>query len=32
VAAIIDGRRPKELMLADVLGNGPIVGEEHRAT
>ena len=31
VEAILDGRQPKGLRLAEVLGNGPLVWEEQRA-
>ena len=30
VEAILDGRQPKGLRLAEVLGNGPMAWEEHR--
>jgi hypothetical protein len=30
IEAILDGRQPKGLRLADVLGNGPIAREEQR--
>jgi hypothetical protein len=30
VEAILDGRQPKELRLAEMLGNGPVVWEEQR--
>jgi hypothetical protein len=30
VEAILDGRQPKGLRLADVLGNGPLSWEEQR--
>ena len=32
VEAILDGRQPKELRLAEVLGNGPLGWEEQRLT
>jgi hypothetical protein len=32
VEAILDGRQPKGLRLAEVLGNGPVAWEEQRAT
>ena len=32
VEAILDGRQPKELRLAEVLGNEPVAGEEQRAS
>jgi hypothetical protein len=31
VEAILDGRQPRELKLAAILGNGPMVREEQRA-
>jgi hypothetical protein len=31
VETILDGRQPKALRLAEVLGNGPLVWEEQRA-
>ena len=31
VEAILDGRQPRELKLASILGNGPMVWEEQRA-
>jgi hypothetical protein len=31
VEAILDGRQPKGLRLAELLGNGPLVWEEQRA-
>jgi hypothetical protein len=31
VEAILDGRRPKGLKLAEMLGNGPLAWEEQRA-
>ena len=31
VEAILDGRQPRELKLAAILGNGPMVWEEQRA-
>ena len=31
VEAILDGRQPKGLRLAEMLGNGPFVWEEQRA-
>jgi hypothetical protein len=30
VEAILDGRQPKGLRLAELLGNGPLVWEEQR--
>jgi hypothetical protein len=30
VEAILDGRQPKELRLAEILGNGPLAWEEQR--
>jgi hypothetical protein len=30
VEAILDGRQPKGLRLAEMLGNGPLVWEEQR--
>jgi hypothetical protein len=30
VEAILDGRQPKGLRLAELLGNGPVVWEEQR--
>jgi hypothetical protein len=30
VEAVLDGRQPKELRLAEMLGNGPLVWEEQR--
>src|SRR5919106_1133879 len=32
VEAILDGRQPKGLRLAEMLGNGPLAWEEQRAT
>ena len=32
VEAILDGRQPKGLRLAEMLGNGPLVWEEQRAS
>ena len=32
VEAILDGRQPKELRLAEMLGNGPLGWDEQRAT
>jgi hypothetical protein len=32
VAAILDGRQPKGLRLAEILGNGPVSWEEQRAS
>jgi hypothetical protein len=32
VAAILDGRQPKGLRLAELLGNGPMTWEEQRAS
>jgi hypothetical protein len=31
VEAILDGRQPKGLRLAEILGNGPLAWEEQRA-
>jgi hypothetical protein len=31
VEAILDGRQPKGLRLAEIVGNGPMVWEEQRA-
>jgi hypothetical protein len=31
VEAILDGRQPKELRLAELLGNGPLAWEEQRS-
>jgi hypothetical protein len=31
VEAILDGRQPKRLRLAEMLGNGPLAWEEQRA-
>jgi hypothetical protein len=32
VEAILDGRQPKGLRLAEILGNGPLVWEEQRSS
>ena len=32
VEAILDGRQPKGLRLAEMLGNGPVLWEEQRLT
>ena len=32
VEAILDGRQPKRLRLAEMLGNGPVVWEEQQRT